>query len=62
MIVLNNKQFYALGIQQVIKDDRVYYNREQRQKSYFYIDLSLADSPDAIRIRTPTMPIEQSGT
>lgn len=56
MIVRNEKQYYALGLQQVRKDDKIYYNRSQRGKSWFYLDLSLAESPDAFRIRTPTVP------
>lgn len=54
MILYNGDEYYPLGIGKIVKNGDVYYDRSARQKSWFYLDLSLEHQPDAIRVRDPT--------
>ena len=38
MLIKNGKEYYPLDCGLLKKDNKVYYNRENRKKSYFYID------------------------
>ena len=51
MIYQQGKEYYPLGFGVMIKDGKTYYDRSERKKNYIYLDLSLADSPDAVRER-----------
>ena len=37
MIENNGKEYYPLDFGKMVKDDKVYYDRSTRQKSYFYL-------------------------
>ena len=39
MILNQNRKYYPLDFGKMIKDGKVYYDRERRKKSYFYLDL-----------------------
>ena len=54
MILHDGKEYYPLQFGRMVKDNKVYYDRSARQKSYVYLDLSLASNPDAVRVRDPT--------
>ena len=39
MIVNQGKEYYPLGFGRLVREDKVYYDRTARQKSWFYLDL-----------------------
>ena len=39
MIEHNGKEYYPLGIGKMVKDGKIYYDRSDRQKDYFYLVL-----------------------
>ena len=39
MILYNEKEYYPLDFGKMIKNGKVYYDRSNRKKSYFYLDL-----------------------
>ena len=39
MIVYQNKEYYPLDIDHLTKDGKTYYDRDAREKNYFYLDL-----------------------
>lgn len=51
MIVKHGKEYYPLGIGKIRKDGRTYYDRSERHKPYFYLDLSLAADKGEERVR-----------
>lgn len=54
MLLHNGNEYYPLQFGRMVKDNKVYYDRSARQKSYFYLDLALEHQPDSIRVRDPT--------
>lgn len=40
MFLFRDKEYYPLEIVQIIKDDKVLYDRNKRGKSYFYLDIN----------------------
>ena len=54
MLLLNNEEYYPLEFGKMVYNNEVYYDRSERKKSWFYLDLSLESTPDSARIRDPT--------
>lgn len=51
MIYKQGREYYPLEFGVMVKDGKTYYDRSERKKNYFYLDLSLAESQDAVRER-----------
>lgn len=39
MIINQEKEYYPLDFGKMIKDNKLYYDRNNRKKNYFYLDL-----------------------
>lgn len=47
MIVYQDKEYYPLDIDSIVKDGKTYYDRDAREKNYFYLDLRTGErSPE----------------
>lgn len=39
MLIYQEKEYYPLDIDTLVKDGKTYYDRDSREKNYFYLDL-----------------------